>query len=310
MNWRVKGIVQKALSLLPGGKWINDRLQRTVGELRHFDAAVDSKVVDDWLVLAGHLRKLDRPPLGLVFMELGSGWFPTLPFCFYLAGARACHSFDLNRHLSGHETLRMARRLRVHLKAVAEASSRSVAEVEAAYAKLEPALERGDPDELMRVAGFHYHAPVDASATGLPSESVDITFSNSVLEHVPKVALQAIFHEQTRILRPSGLSVHSVNCGDHYAYFDRKRNPIEYLTYSERQWKWWNNDLLYQNRLRPSDFLDIATKAQLELPLIEFNANKQLLDSLPGLSIAPEFAAYPPEQLCCTSIDFVARRRD
>lgn len=308
MNWRVKGILQKALSLVPGGTWVNDRLQRSFGELRHFDGVVDRKVADDWLVLAAHLRKLDRPPRGLVFMEVGTGWFPTLPFCFYLAGARECHTFDLNRHLSGAETLRMAGRLKRHLGAVAEASVRPLAEVEAAYAALQPAIEGGDAAELMRVAGLRYHAPGDASSTGLAPESVDVAFSNSVMEHIPREAIEAIFREQGRILKPGGLSVHSVNCGDHYAYFDRGLNPVAYLTFSERDWRFWNNQLLYQNRLRPRDFLAAATNAGLELPLVEFKARRELLEKLPGLKIAPEFALYPPEQLCCTSIDFVARK--
>lgn len=308
MNWRVKGILQKTLSLVPGGMWVNDRLQRTLGELRHFEDVVDSKVVDDWLVSAAHLRKLDLAPHGLVFMEVGTGWFPTLPLCFYLAGARACHTFDRNRHLSGKETLRMARRLKYHLQAVGEAAARPLAETQAAYAALQPAMDRGDADALLRVAGVTYHAPGDASSTGLPADSVDVAFSNSVLEHIPGEGIQAIFEEQQRILKSGGLSVHSVNCGDHYAYFDRTLNPVGYLTFSEMEWRFWNNDLLYQNRLRPRDFLEKATKAGLELPLVEFKARKDLLAQLPNLRIAPEFAGYPPEELCCTSIDFVARK--
>jgi hypothetical protein len=45
----------------------------------------------------------------------------------------------------------------------------------------------------------------------------------------------------------------------------------------------------------------------LELPFIQFRARQELLDQLPQLKIAPEFAGYPPEELCTTSIDFVAR---
>jgi SAM-dependent methyltransferase len=308
MNWKIKGVAQKFLSAVPGGVWLNDRLQRTAGELRHFDDVVDSKVQDDWLVLAGHLRALNRPAQGLVFMEIGTGWFPTLPLCYYLAGARECLTFDLNRHLNGGETLRMVRRLGKHLPAIAEASLRPLDDVEASYAALAPALESGDAMDLLRCAGVVYRAPGDAAATALPDSSVDVAFSNSVLEHVPGKVIQAMFHEQRRILKPGGLAIHSVNCGDHYAYFDRTLNPVAYLTYSERDWSFWNNDLLYQNRLRPRDFLEMATAAGFELPLVQFRPKQALLDQLPSLKIDPAFAGYPPEQLCCTSIDFVARR--
>jgi len=310
MNWKIKGVAQKVLSAVPGGVWLNDLMQRTAGELRHFEDVVDSKVVDDWLVLAAHLRTMHRPAQGLVFMEIGTGWFPTLPLCYYLAGARECLTFDLNRHLNRGETLRMVRRLKKHLPVIAEAALRPLADVEAAYAALQPALQSSDAMDLLRRAGVIYHAPGDAAATSLPDASVDVAFSNSVLEHVPGPVIQAMFHEQRRILKPGGLAIHSVNCGDHYAYFDRTRNPMEYLTYSERDWSFWNNDLLYQNRLRPRDFLEMAAAAGFELPLVEFRPKQALLDKLPSLKIDPAFAVYPPEQLCCTSIDFVARSTD
>jgi hypothetical protein len=128
------------------------------------------------------------------------------------------------------------------------------------------------------------------------------------MEHIPREVIQAIVHEQRRILKPGALSVHSVNCCDHYAYFDPILNPVRYLTFTEHEWKFWNNNLLYQNRLRPRDFLEMAVAAGLELPFMKLRSRKDLLDQLPQLKIAPEFAGYPPEQLCCTSIDFVARR--
>jgi hypothetical protein len=42
--------------------------------------------------------------------------------------------------------------------------------------------------------------------------------------------------------------------------------------------------------------------------LAKYTPRTDLLRALPGLDIAPEFRHYPPEQLCCTSIDFVARK--
>jgi SAM-dependent methyltransferase len=136
---------------------------------------------------------------------------------------------------------------------------------------------------------------------------VDVVFSNSVLEHVPPEAIRRLMHESSRILRPGGLAIHSANCGDHYAYFDSKITPINYLTYSESTWRRWNNDLLYQNRLRPSDFLVMAEQAGLRIVLQKSTARPELLDKLPSMEIATEFKGYPREQLASTSVDFVAQ---
>ena len=306
MNWRVKGIVQKALSTTPGGTQINDILQRTVGGLQDVEATVDSKVVDDWIVLARQLRELNVSITDAVLVEVGTGWFPVLPLCFALAGARTCHTFDVSRHLNTRLTSRAIARLKVHLPRIADTAGASLREVQERYDHLSGSAEI--PGALAR-AGVRYHAPADAARTGLGNRMIDAVFSNSVFEHVPGEAIAAILRETARILKPDGVSLHSVNCGDHYAYFDRSITPINYLKFSDRQWRLWNNRLLYQNRLRPSDFLRFAEDAGLQVVHSQFTAKERLLELLPTLGVAEQFRQYDPEQLCATSIDFAGRPR-
>jgi SAM-dependent methyltransferase len=305
MNWRVKGVAQKVLSAVPGGVRVNDWLQRTVGDLRDFEANVGSKVNADWVVLVGHMIELGIKPQGLRYLEIGTGWFPALPVCYSLAGADSCATFDLVDHLNGRLTFRMLDALQTHLPAIATASLTPLQQVQNSYAQLKQAKTLA---ELLERARIEYHAPADATASGLPDESVDVVFSNSVLEHVPRETILRLMQESARVLRRGGLSIHSANCGDHYAYFDKNITAINYLTYSERDWRLWNNELQYQNRLRPQDFLGLAEQAGLEIALKKHKPRADLLDALPKLQIAPEFQHYPPEQLCCTSIDFVARK--
>jgi SAM-dependent methyltransferase len=284
---------------------LNDRLQAVVGDLRNFENNVDKKVVSDWCVLARHVAELDRPLQHLDYLEVGTGWYPTLPICYFLAGARRCLTFDIHRYLNAGWTFRMLRRLEAHLPAIAASSSRPLQEVEADYSTLKTA---DNLDELLHRARIEYHAPADAAVSGLPPASVDVVFSNSVLEHVPPDAIRLLMAESRRVLRPGGLSIHSANCGDHYAYFDRSITAINYLTYTSEEWRFWDNSLLYQNRLRPQDFLEIAQGAGLKVVLSKFRPRPELLAILPTLKITPEFAQYPPEQLASTSIDFVGQR--
>src|ERR1700694_2658680 len=95
MHWRVKGVVQGVLSRVPGGQAINDRLQTTLGTMRDFEAHVDHKVVADWLVLGAQMQKIGVKPIRLDYLEIGTGWLPTLPLCFSLAGHNSCRSFDI-----------------------------------------------------------------------------------------------------------------------------------------------------------------------------------------------------------------------
>ena len=119
-NWRTKGVLQKLLASIPGGTLTNDELQRTVGELRNFEASVDSKVVDDWIVLLRHMLELGFAPADRDYLEVGTGWLPILPVCFSLIGARSIKTYDLYQHLNSRMASRMIRRLRVHLQLIAE----------------------------------------------------------------------------------------------------------------------------------------------------------------------------------------------
>ena len=65
MNWRIKGITQKILGIMPGGVPLNDLLQRSVGGLRDFPNHVASRVFDDWVVLASYMKELGVELAGL-----------------------------------------------------------------------------------------------------------------------------------------------------------------------------------------------------------------------------------------------------
>src|SRR5882757_1737476 len=107
MDWHVKAVIQKALSVMPGGQQMNILLQSRLGGLRNFDSTVQSKVLDDWLVLMAHLRELNFSWQGRTLVEIGTGWFPTLPVCFVLAGASRCITYDITRWLDWNLTQRM-----------------------------------------------------------------------------------------------------------------------------------------------------------------------------------------------------------
>jgi SAM-dependent methyltransferase len=305
MDWRIKGLAQKALATVPGGRHINDLLQSSrFGGLRRLDAEVEIKVVNDWFVHVNHLHELRIPFAGRTVMEIGTGWYPTLPTCFALAGVASCVTFDLNPLLDWSKTQHMLAALRPLLKRIAAVAQVPYDDVHERWKRLSAAP---DLNSFLAAAGIVYRAPADASSTELDAGSVDIVFSNSVLEHVEASAIGAMMIEARRVLRAGGVVIHSVNCGDHYAYFDREVTPIHYLRFTEAQWRWWNNNMQYQNRLRADDFVDMAARAGFEIMLNRQKPRTELLARLDEMPIAPEFRHYSREQLCTTSVDFVGR---
>jgi predicted SAM-dependent methyltransferase len=299
MNWRVKGLVQRALASLPGGVQMNDWMQQLLGGLRDFNGTVQTKVVSDWLVLVNNMNECGIGTQWRDFLEVGTGWMPVLPVCFSLGGASSCTTIDSVRHMNPRLTFRMLAGLEEYLPKIAAASQRPLEQVEKDYRNLRQAPTLA---AMLERARIRYISPADACATELAADSVDVVFSNNVFEHVSGDILSGILRESSRILKPGGLSMHSVNCADHYAYFDRNITFVNYLTYSDREWQFWNNKIQYQNRLRPQDYVDLAMKAGLEVKICKMRMREELLPVLSRMQIAPEFQKYSAEQLCSTSI--------
>jgi SAM-dependent methyltransferase len=298
MDWRAKAIVQNILSSLPAGERLNNFLQVRTGGLRNFDNQVRTKI-NDWLGTMQLLADCGVRVSDAATMEIGTGWFPTLPLCFWLAGAQSCFTYDLCRHLRPELTRRLVIALEVHLDAIAASAGLPLAIVRERYVKLQ--------NDILAASGITYVAPGDASHTGLPDQSVDIVFSNSVLEHVSPESLPAIMRETRRILRPSGVAVHCVACNDHYAHFDSKISYINYLRFSAQEWRRWNNSLQFQNRLRAPDFLRLTEDAGFRLMTVQQCVRPGVEQALETLPIAPEFHTYSRSELAATTVNFVCQ---
>jgi SAM-dependent methyltransferase len=254
-----------------------------------------------------YLTAIGRPQMdGLRILEVGTGWYPVLPVCFVLAGARQCISVDLNRHVDPQLTLRMVQQLEASVDKLSRTAGQRVETVIELYRRIAASKQL---DQLLSAANIDYKAPADAtSMPWLDDESVDIVYSNSVLEHVEVDVLPGIMREAWRILRPGGVMVHAVACNDHYAHFDRSISFVNFLQFSDTQWKKWNNSLNFQNRLRASDFLNFAKKSGFRIVHEARSVRPGVEAALTKLTIAPEFASYSREDLSATSIDFVAEK--
>lgn len=90
-------------------------------------------------------------------------------------------------------------------------------------------LSAGDGSGLPNRLQFHQRSLVD---TGLPSGSVDVVVSNSVLEHVPD--LDAMFREAARITKPGGFGVHGIDYQDHRHYWQPSVHPLQFLADPDR----------------------------------------------------------------------------
>lgn len=130
----------------------------------------------------------------------------------------------------------------------------------------------------------------------LPFENsyFDMITSTSVLEHVPKSQLPVLANEIFRLLKKGGVSTHHIAHKDHWSDSDVAIPPMNYLKYSEKEWKKYNPPLLYQNRLLSTDFVSIFGNAG-------FNTMRMLTKvAEPDFEIAECFKSHGIEDLCTT----------
>jgi SAM-dependent methyltransferase len=307
MDWRLKAYVQKALSHVPAGERLHHLLQQLAGGLRAFGRECDRKV-EDWSLMTKQLQAAGVEIQDSCFLEIGTGWYPTLPLCLYLGGASRVHTLDISRKLDRRLTRAMAQRLSLHLRTISGTTGISFQALERDHEALLLALE--SHFDLGRVTRgvVAYLAPSDAGRTSLAESSVDVVFSNSVLEHMPPDVIRACFIEARRLLRAGGVMFHAVNCGDHYAYSDSRIGQLHYLRYSDHQWRRWNNRFLYQNRLRAVDFTRLAREVGFAIESDTSRATAQRLAELAATPVDASFSSYSAAELAVTSIDFVARK--
>ena len=299
MNWKAKGLIQNALSTIPGGHTCSYFLQRTLGQLRS-DAAIDNAFEQDVTVLFERIARLELDPRKGRILEIGTGWLPTFPLSLALAGFRNIYTVDLYPHLRESATRRTLLALEKFLDHPAFQYFATPDHVHETFQRLSRS------SAIFPEAGITYQAPCNAGDTRWPSGSMDLITSNNVFEHVPMQGLIALFNEAKRLLRPKGYILHCVNCGDHYAYADNSITQVNYLRFSEREWRRWNNSIQYQNRLRPIDFIELADRGGFHVELAEYQPNLINVAELSRMKISPEFSHYDLDQLASTSLTLVA----
>ncbi len=135
----------------------------------------------------------------------------------------------------------------------------------------------------------------------MPTSSVDLVFSQAVLEHVRLADFDETQRQIRRVLRPDGLASHQIDLKDHLG------GALNHLRFSESLWErdWMASSGFYTNRLRCSDVLASMRDAGL-------TPEVTAVERWPGLPtprarLAPRFRAMPDEELTIRQFDCVAR---
>lgn len=165
-------------------------------------------------------------------------------------------------------------------------------------------LDRLDSvDALLEACHARYDTDGLAALRRLPDASVDFAFSNAVLQHVRRAEFGATLRELRRVLRPGGVTSHSIGVWDHFS------DALNHLRFSERAWEsgWISSWGLYTNRLRRVEMLEEFRRAGFDVEEVEVNRWATL--PTPRRALAPEFRAFDDDELRVRSFNVVLRPR-
>ncbi|HLP40238.1 MAG TPA: class I SAM-dependent methyltransferase [Fibrobacteria bacterium] len=207
-------------------------------------------------------------------LEIGSGWFPTIPILLARDGARKVFMSDLNVHMD-----------EITFKATL------------AYLK----NRFKNDDYIQGITDFEslpieYLAPFNVSR--IPDNSLDAVISNTVLEHIPKTDIFNLFSSLCPKISEDGVMAHLVDHSDHFEHYDKSISRINFLTWSDEKHALIN--LLIkdgENRMRHHEYHQVFADSGYQLLDEEADVDNKTLELVNGLDLVYPYSKMTPKQL-------------
>lgn len=257
-------------------------------------------------IALAYLQQPGKRIEGSVFVELGCGSVNPLSalFTLVLLGARRCIGIDLDPpQRIDYATLALARcagyllsEPRLLLPHHPVSRQDMVRNLEG-FDMLK--LYQGDPGGIDATRLQLRRESI--TAIGLPDESVDMTYSTSLLEHVDDLRLACA--EVFRITKPGGLAYHYIDGYDHVHYTDPNRHPYDFLRAPDEQAMVGGC-----NRVRPTEYPALFERAGFEVLRFDETAHLQVDEALRS-GFAPRFRQMSLQTLSIARCGVFARKR-
>lgn len=278
--WRLKILGKIILSRLPFGYGVWRRLGLfRHGKMNQADYALG--------VVTHHLERLGGSDKikGAVCLELGPGDSLSSAIIAHALGARKTYLVDVGDFAEKDiETYR----------GVAQALSERG--VEAADLSGVSTIA-----EMLRAVDAEYLTEGLQSLRDIPTESIDLIWSQAVLEHIRLREVQEMFSELHRILKTNGGMSHRIDYKDHL------QSSLNNLRFSEKVWEseFMAKSGFYTNRMRNAEMLGAMEQAGFELLAAE--PGRWDRPPVPRAKLDRRFQALEEDDLRTKHVDVVAR---
>jgi len=304
-KWKQKAIVQKIISFLPLSRKINYLFQKYVTRGVNLS---DEYFYDRLGHASVHLksfRKYSSKPIPECCMELGTGWYPIVPVAFFLSGVNRIYSVDIS-------FLTSKARFKTTLQKFVESNDGGqlkeyidiIPERLETIEKILSDYDSSPLDTLLNKLNIIYLVE-DARKLSLADNSIDMVNSNNTLEHIyPDVLIPVLAEFKRVVKKDDGVMSHFIDMSDHFAHIDKSINIYNFLRFSDRQWRWIDNSIQSQNRLRIYDYRKIYS--DLNIPISDESYREGDMKELKSVPLPEKFMNMPPEEIAISHCHFVS----
>lgn len=298
-KWILKAIVQKTISYFPFPHQFNFFFQKYVTK----GVYLSEEYFEDRLIHAtNHLKgfkNLTSTTTPERTLELGTGWYPVVPFTFYLCGVNEIHTIDISKLTSKERLITTLLKFKEYINSSEKKtffeelpinpqrlqSFKNLIEVSSTL------TEQQIADRLNLKLKI-----IDATKTDYQNDYFDLVHSNNTFEHVYPEILKKILMEFSRITKKrNGVNSHFIDMSDHFAHFDKSITIYNFLQFSESKWKWIDNSIQPLNRLRFPDYINLYKG--LNLPISYFENRPGSLEEVNSIEIDSLFKKYSPIEI-------------
>lgn len=306
-KWKLKAVVQKALSFLPAPERANHWFQKNITKgVRLTDEHLGYKIRH----ARDHIRYFNKYSAAggdKILLELGTGWYPIVPVMTYLTRtAGRTLSVDIHDWMTRESFCIAIRRIGEWKESgrLKEAFGEIDEERWTDLTRLVCKEADHSLEEMKKYIGLNTRLQ-DARELDLPDRSVDMICSNNTFEHIYPDVLRDILKTFKRVIRTGGVMSHFIDMSDHFAHFDQSINIYHFLRYSQRVWHLIDNSIQPQSRLRFRDYLEMYEA--LRIPVTE----TEIWPYDPGLlreqPVHEELKRFTEEELAVTHGYIVSR---
>jgi ubiquinone/menaquinone biosynthesis C-methylase UbiE len=304
-KWKQKAIVQKTISYLPFGQNINYFFQKYVTKGENLN---DEYFLDRLGHAKEHIhyyQKITGNSFPNSSLEIGTGWYPVVPISLFLIGSETINSVDI-------KMLTSKERIVTTLKKFIECyeSGKLTDFIEYIPERFEVIqsiladLEKYDLAQILQLLKINYLIE-DARKLSLADNSIDLVNSNNTFEHIYPEILIPILKEFKRIVKkPNGVMSHFIDMSDHFAHFDKSINIYNFLQFSDKQWKWIDNSIQPQSRIRIYDYKKIYE--DLNIPISELSLRAGNIKDLKSVTLDSSFSNKSMEEIAVSHCHFVS----